>query len=108
MNAQRSLVDLPPDKVSNETAGEHFTPREVIRLMVGLLFIEDDDALRVRKRTNGLAFGRMNARLPMGGRPARELPATAEPSEPERRDHRDSHSLPRRVGFDATCQRSGL
>ena len=30
---------------SNETAGEHFTPREVIRLMVNLLFIEDDDAL---------------------------------------------------------------
>ena len=51
-------VDLHPDKVSNsqmglvfeelirkfseipnETAGEHFTPREVIRLMVNLLFI---------------------------------------------------------------------
>lgn len=31
---------------SNETAGEHFTPREVIRLMVNLLFVEDDDALR--------------------------------------------------------------
>jgi type I restriction enzyme M protein len=31
---------------SNETAGEHFTPREVIRLMVDLLFVEDDDALR--------------------------------------------------------------
>jgi len=31
---------------SNETAGEHFTPREVIRLMVNLLFIEDDHALR--------------------------------------------------------------
>jgi type I restriction enzyme M protein len=31
---------------SNETAGEHFTPREVIRLMVDLLFIEDDEALR--------------------------------------------------------------
>jgi type I restriction enzyme M protein len=31
---------------SNETAGEHFTPREVIRLMVDLLFIEDDQALR--------------------------------------------------------------
>jgi type I restriction enzyme M protein len=57
-------VDLHPDKVSNlemgylyeelirkfselsnETAGEHFTPREVIRLMVDLLFIEDDDQL---------------------------------------------------------------
>ena len=57
-------VDLHPDKVSNadmglvfeelirkfaelsnETAGEHFTPREVIRLMVSLIFIEDDEAL---------------------------------------------------------------
>ena len=32
-------------ELSNETAGEHFTPREVIRLMVNLLFIEDEDAL---------------------------------------------------------------
>jgi type I restriction enzyme M protein len=57
-------VDLHPDKItnsqmglvfeelirkfaeiSNETAGEHFTPREVIRLMVNLIFIEDDDVL---------------------------------------------------------------
>jgi type I restriction enzyme M protein len=30
---------------SNETAGEHFTPREVIRLMVDLLFIEDTELL---------------------------------------------------------------
>ena len=32
-------------ELSNETAGEHFTPREVIRLMVNLLFIEDADLL---------------------------------------------------------------
>ncbi|QDT48916.1 putative type I restriction enzymeP M protein [Symmachiella dynata] len=32
-------------EASNETAGEHFTPREVIRLMVNLLFVEDSDAL---------------------------------------------------------------
>jgi type I restriction enzyme M protein len=32
-------------ELSNETAGEHFTPREVIRLMVELIFIEDGDAL---------------------------------------------------------------
>ncbi|NHZ47483.1 type I restriction-modification system subunit M [Nitratidesulfovibrio liaohensis] len=32
-------------ELSNETAGEHFTPREVIRLMVNLIFIEDDDML---------------------------------------------------------------
>ena len=30
---------------SNETAGEHFTPREVIRLMVNVLFIEDRDII---------------------------------------------------------------
>jgi len=58
-------VDLHPDRVSNhemgyifeelirkfseqsnETAGEHFTPREVIRFMVNLLFAVDDDVLR--------------------------------------------------------------
>ena len=57
-------VDLHPDKVSNadmgtifeelirkfaeqsnETAGDHFTPRDVIRLMADLLFIEDDAVL---------------------------------------------------------------
>lgn len=32
-------------EISNETAGEHFTPREVIRLMVNLLFIEDSEVL---------------------------------------------------------------
>jgi type I restriction enzyme M protein len=35
-------------ELSNETAGEHFTPREVIRLMVDLLFLEDGEALRKR------------------------------------------------------------
>lgn len=57
-------IDLHPDRVSNadmglvfeelirkfaelsnETAGEHFTPREVIRLMVDLLFHGDNEAL---------------------------------------------------------------
>lgn len=33
-------------ELSNETAGEHFTPREVIRLMVNLLFAGDKDVLR--------------------------------------------------------------
>ncbi len=60
-----AAIDLHPDRVknlemgyifeelirkfaeqSNETAGEHFTPREVIRLMVDLLFVEDHQALR--------------------------------------------------------------
>lgn len=30
----------------NEEAGDHYTPREIIRLMVDLLFVEDDDVLR--------------------------------------------------------------
>jgi len=57
-------VDLHPDRVPNEqmglifenlirrfnelareTAGDHFTPREVIRLMVNILFINDDKLL---------------------------------------------------------------
>jgi type I restriction enzyme M protein len=57
-------VDLHPDRVpneqmglifenlirrfnelANETAGDHFTPREVIRLMVGILFDQDDQLL---------------------------------------------------------------
>ncbi|MDE1047408.1 MAG: N-6 DNA methylase [Candidatus Nanopelagicales bacterium] len=32
-------------EMSNETAGEHFTPREVIRLLVNILLSEDDRAL---------------------------------------------------------------
>ena len=32
-------------ELSNETAGEHFTPREVIRLMVNLLLADDDELL---------------------------------------------------------------
>jgi type I restriction enzyme M protein len=32
-------------EISNETAGEHYTPREVIRLIVSLLLVNDTDAL---------------------------------------------------------------
>lgn len=32
-------------EASNEEAGEYFTPRDVVRLMVNLLFCRDDDAL---------------------------------------------------------------
>jgi type I restriction enzyme M protein len=32
-------------EISNETAGEHFTPREVIRLMINLLFLNDREIL---------------------------------------------------------------
>lgn len=64
---QFSSVDLHPDKVSNlamgyvfeelirkfneasnENPGEHFTPREIIRLMVNLLFAPDLDTLKKR------------------------------------------------------------
>jgi type I restriction enzyme M protein len=34
------------NEASNETAGDHFTPREVIRLMVNLLFTPDSQVLR--------------------------------------------------------------
>ena len=33
------------NELANETAGDHFTPREVIRLMVNILFIEDNELL---------------------------------------------------------------
>ncbi len=36
-------------EMSNETAGEHYTPREVIRLMVNLLFAEDNEPLSGKK-----------------------------------------------------------
>ena len=59
-------------ELSNETAGEHFTPREVIRLMVNLLFTEDDgradqagrraDALRPRLRDRRDVVGRRGPR----------------------------------------------
>lgn len=35
-------------EISNETAGEHFTPREVIKLLVNLLFTNDSEALRTK------------------------------------------------------------
>lgn len=36
------------NEASNEEAGDHFTPREVIRLMVNLLFLPDEDVLAKR------------------------------------------------------------
>ncbi|MFD0851210.1 N-6 DNA methylase [Actinomadura adrarensis] len=38
-------------ELSNETAGEHFTPREVIELMVDLLLAPDDEVLKGRPGT---------------------------------------------------------
>jgi type I restriction enzyme M protein len=36
------------NEASNEEAGDHFTPREVIRLMVNLLFMPDNDVLTTK------------------------------------------------------------
>ena len=36
------------NEAANETAGDHFTPREVIRLMVNLLFMPDGDVLTTK------------------------------------------------------------
>ena len=35
------------NELANETAGDHFTPRDVIRLMVNILFMQDDELLAV-------------------------------------------------------------
>ncbi|MEA3191302.1 MAG: type restriction enzyme protein [Thermoplasmata archaeon] len=37
-------------ELSNETAGDHFTPRDVVRLMVDLLLAPDDDVLGTKGR----------------------------------------------------------
>lgn len=42
-------------EASNETAGEHFTPREVIALMVDLLLVGDEDATTPGKASSGNA-----------------------------------------------------
>ena len=36
------------NEASNEEAGDHFTPREVIRLMVNLIFAPDNDILTTK------------------------------------------------------------
>ena len=41
-------------EISNETAGEHFTPREVIRLIVELLIANDDIKLMGKGHPPGL------------------------------------------------------
>lgn len=37
-------------EASNETAGDHFTPREVIKLMVNLIFANKEDEINLRKK----------------------------------------------------------
>jgi len=77
-----SDVDLHPDRVdniqmgllfedlirrfneaANETAGDHFTPREVIRLMVDVLFDPDDEVLT----TAGKVFKLLDPTCGTGG-----------------------------------------
>ncbi len=54
-------------ELSNETAGEHFTPRDVIRLMADLLFIEDDDALyQARRRSHAFMIRRRRRQHRLG------------------------------------------
>lgn len=50
-------------ELSNETAGEHFTPREVIRLMVNLLLADDDEVLT----TSGKVFTLLDPACGTGG-----------------------------------------
>ena len=42
------------NELANETAGDHFTPREIIRLMVNILFIHDDELLAIPQKVRRL------------------------------------------------------
>jgi type I restriction enzyme M protein len=68
------------NELANETAGDHFTPREVIRLMVNILFIQDDQLLAtpgtvrklldpacLRHRRHAGRGAELPARAPLGG-----------------------------------------
>ncbi|MDQ0833676.1 type I restriction enzyme M protein [Streptomyces achromogenes] len=41
-------------EISNDTAGEHFTPREVVRLMVNLLLVPDEESLTGEDQRDGV------------------------------------------------------
>ncbi len=41
-------------EMSNETAGEHFTPREIVNLMINVLFAPDDKILRDKGATKSI------------------------------------------------------
>lgn len=95
-----AVIDLHPDAVSNlemgyvfeelirkfselsnETAGEHFTPREVIRLMVNLLFLNDRETLTQKgivKTIYDPACG-TGGMLSVAGEYIKELNADAKP-----------------------------
>ena len=82
------------NELANETAGDHFTPREVIRLMVSILFIEDDELLATPGAVRTLLDPRLRHRWNAGGGP--ELPARA----PRRRTH-----FRLRTGLQQACLR---
>jgi type I restriction enzyme M protein len=61
-------VDLHPDKVTN--------------VEMGYFYEEAGRTANEEKRTDGLAYGRMNGRLPLNRLPPRHPPAEKEPSQP--------------------------
>ena len=63
------------NELANETAGDHFTPREVIRLMVSILFIQDDRLLATPGTVRKLLDPRLRDRRHAGG--GAELPPRA-------------------------------
>lgn len=86
-------IDLHPDSVSNvemgyvfeelirkfseagnETAGEHFTPREVIRLMVNLLLADEGDTLATPGTTPRAARAACSRRPRSGSAPTTRRP----------------------------------
>ena len=82
-------------ELSNETAGEHFTPREVIRLMVNLLFIEDDEtADQAGRRQDALRPGLRHRRDAVGRRGP--PPSTSTPAPGWRSSARNSTPRPTR------------
>jgi len=68
-------VDLHPDKVTN--------------VEMGYVYEDEGGTTNDGRRTDDLAFGRMNGRLPLNGLPARQPPSDRGPTEMQRRDHRD-------------------
>ena len=61
------------NELANETAGDHFTPRDAIRLMVSILFINDDKLLATPGCRAQASRPRLRYRWNVGG--SAELPA---------------------------------
>ena len=80
-------------ELSNETAGEHFTPREVIRLMVNLLFVEDDGRPDPSRRDRARSTTRPAAPAACSRWP-RSTSATSTPRRSSRSSGRNSTPRP--------------